>query len=129
MTMDGGRSMDALDEVDFHALDEIVINHGVLVGFRVEEMIAAAVLVGIFMGHALQQHAVHRIVGGEPEVEHLLGCHAADGHLDVGRHARRRLEFVIDHDTDFVVVADGVSLAEVDYWSAGHGVRGDGIGA
>jgi hypothetical protein len=31
---------------------------------------------------------------------------------------------VIDDDADFVVVADGVSFAEVDDWSAGHGSGG-----
>ena len=46
--------------------------------------------------------------------------------LDIGRHARRSLEFVIDHETDFVVVTDGVSFAEVDDWSAGHDLCGRG---
>jgi hypothetical protein len=109
-----------LDEVVFDVLDEVLIDDGVLVGIGIEEMVAAAVLVGILVGSALEHHAFHRVVGSHPQVENLLGRHAADRHLDVGRHARRGLEFVVGDEADFVVVADGVSFAEVDDGSAGH---------
>jgi hypothetical protein len=73
---------------------------------------------------ALEEDAFEGVVGGHAEVEDLFGGDAADGHLDIGGHAWRSLEFVIDDDADFVVVADGVSFAEVDDWSAGHGSGG-----
>ena len=101
---------------------------GVLVGVRIEEMVTAAVLVGVFVRGALQNDALERIVGGHPEIEHLLGRHAADRHLDVGRHAWRSLELVVGDQTDFVVVTDGVSFAEVDDGSASHDFVGAGIG-
>ena len=48
--------------------------------------------------------------------------------MDIGRHARRRLEFVVDDEADFVVVTDGVSFAEIDDRGAGHGMWGVGLG-
>ena len=55
------------------------------------------------------------------QVENLLGIYAADGHLHIRGHAGRSLELVTDDDADLVVVTNGVSFAEVDDGSAGHG--------
>lgn len=116
----------ALDEVVFHRSDQILMHDHVFVGVVVKEMVATGVFVGVFVRDALQQHAVHRIVRGEAEIEYLLRVHAAHGHLHVGSHAWWGLELVADHDADFVVVADGVSFAEIDDGSTGHGGKGCG---
>ncbi len=118
----------ALDEVIFHAFDQVLIDHGVLIGIGIEEMVAAAVLVGIFVRGAFEDHSFERVVGGQAEVEDFFGRDAADRHLHVGRHARRRLEFVVDDEANFVVVPDGVSFAEIDDRGAGHGMWGVGLG-
>ena len=89
-------------------------------------MVALSVLIGIFVGNFFQMNAFQRVVGSETEVGDLLGGNTADGHLHVGSHARRGFEFVLSDETDFVVVTDGVSLAEVDYVDACHNGMGMG---
>ena len=54
------------------------------------------------------------------QVENFFGGHAADRHLDVRRHPRRCFELVFDHEADFVIVTDGVPLAEIDDRCTSH---------
>jgi hypothetical protein len=60
------------------------------------------------------------VVGSEAEVGDFFCGDAADGHLDVGGHARRSFELVFYDEAYFVVMADCVSFTEVDYIDAGH---------
>ena len=83
-------------------------------------MIAAAIFVGIFVGGALEDHAFDAVVGCHAEIENLLGRYAANRHLDVGCHPGWRFELVIDDEANFVIVADGVSFAEIDDRCTGH---------
>lgn len=55
----------ALDEVVFDAFDEIFIDDHVIVGFRVEEVVALGVFVGVFVSDFFQVDAVHGIVGSQ----------------------------------------------------------------
>ncbi len=110
----------ALDQIVFHWSDEVTMHHNVLIGFVVEEVIAAGILVGILVRDALKQNAVHRVVRCHAQVENFLCVDAANRHLHVGGHARRSLELVTDHDADFVVVTERVSFAEIDDGSASH---------
>ena len=110
----------ALDQIIFHRSDEVTMDNNVLIGFVVEEVVAAGILVGILMRDALKQNAVHRVVRCHAQVENFLCVDAANRHLHVGGHARRSFEFVTDHDADFVVVTERVSFAEIDDGSASH---------
>ena len=78
------------------------------------------------MRSALEDDAFDGIIRSHAEVEDFFRGHAADGHLDIGGHAGRSLQLVIDDEADFVIVADGMSFAEVDDGCAGHVVVGWG---
>ena len=85
-----------------------------------QEMITTAVFIAIFVIFFSKIYAVQGLVGSHPEVMHPAGANAFDGHLDVGCHARRGLEFRARDETDVAIVTDGVSFAKIDNRSGCH---------
>lgn len=47
----------AFDEVVFHGIDEVVVGDCVFVGLGIEEVVTAAVLVGVFVRDAFEENA------------------------------------------------------------------------
>ena len=69
---------------------------------------------------AAEHDALEEIVGSEAEVVVLTGSDAADGHLNVGGHARGSLELTLANDANVAVVVDGVPFAELNYGNFCH---------
>lgn len=104
----------ALDKVVLNGLYDILAHAYVFVCLCVEEVVAHAVYIGELHLLAGKHDTLKEVVRRKAQIVILLGGDAADGHLYIRSHARRRLKLAFAYNADVAVVIHGVPFAELN---------------